>query len=369
VRIYIFPESPNSESLLNYFFNINGSVIHYSLKDPSASERFLAIIRILIVLGVEVTPPDMPCFDCLNLTWDDLLMIYDSPLVGFFHNGKLTAISIGITDYKILDQAFLVKDEKVKIFTLYGSNIHLLNDEETKTQLEGLLLGREVSKKETNILTLVLPVTLLALADSVNPCTFAVFTALLLITLNSIGKNRMVTTGVSFIVTVFICYYFLGLGIFRVLAAFSYMNKVIGILGLAIGAFGITHGLRPKWKSPLPKFLRKLMNLQINKSYTSPTGGFILGLVASFTLLPCSGGPYIVGLGLLYTLNQPIQAYFLLSLYNAIFVTPLIIILVIVSASSIYSRRIKIIRSTRLGVMELFNSLLLIIVCIYLLLS
>ena len=111
------------------------------------------------------------------------------------------------------------------------------------------------------------------------------------------------------------------------------------------------------------------MELQISKSYVSPIASFTLGVAASFTLLPCSSGPDIVGLGLLSALKDPVQAYLLLTLYNTLFVIPLIGVLFAILASSAYARNIKAFRSTRLGIMELISGSLLTMVCAYQLLS
>ena len=50
----------------------------------------------------------------LKPTQEESLKVFGSPLIGFFHNGKLTAITVRITDYKSLDQASIVNEENVK---------------------------------------------------------------------------------------------------------------------------------------------------------------------------------------------------------------------------------------------------------------
>ena len=77
----------------------------------------------------------------------------------------------------------------------------------------------------------------------------------------------------------------------------------------------------------------------------------------------------MVGLGLLSVLDDPIQPYLLLVMYNALFVTPLIVIIFAILTSSRYVRKIKAIRNKKLGIMELISGSLLVVLCIYLLLS
>jgi cytochrome c biogenesis protein CcdA len=294
------------------------------------------------------------------------LIAYGSPLIGFFRNERLIAISIGITNYKTLDQVLMVDDENIKVFTPYY--VYSLNN--ARIQFQEFFLEQEGNKKtEIYIQNLVFPITLLALADSVNPCTFALFTALLFITLHSLGEMRAAATGFSFILAIFIGYYVLGLGAFSILVAIPHIDKVLAILGLLMGGFNIIRGLKVEFKSSVSKHFGRFMESRIKKSYASSIFSFFLGLIATFTLLPCSGGPYIVGLGLLSTLKDSSQIYLLLTLYNLIFVMPLILILTIVLASSRISFKIKVLRSTKLGIMELVNGALLIIVCIYLLAS
>ncbi len=353
--------------LLGYFDNKSDcEVTFYSLKDSASSERFLKIAEMLRVSGIPITPPDF-CITCelLHLTWSDIVMGHASPLVGFLRNGRLRAITLGIPTQEILDRASAARDDDVKVFALSGE--YSIRDRSVGYSLERLFLGEaETGMHASSIIS---SITLLALADSVNPCTFALFTALLLIALHSLGRTRAALTGFSFIAAIFTCYFVLGLGLIHVLTAIPYADKAVALLGLAIGAFNIMRGLKPKFKSPIPESLTDFIELQMARAYVSPIASFVLGSVASFTLLPCSSGPYIVGVGLLSVLKDPVQAWLLLVLYNAVFIVPLIAILFAVLSSNIYARRVKAFRGQKLGVMELVNGLILVLVCLYVLLS
>jgi len=361
--VYCISKSFSSEILSNYFKNRSDcAAVFHDLDDSTLKDRFLEIAKTLTVLGVEIVPPDA-CLPCVlkDLTWDEILVIYGSPLIGFFHQGRLAAITVGITNNESLDKALAVNDEDVKVFTLH--RVYSLTNE--RIQLEEFFLD----KPEIGFSDLILPITLLALADSVNPCTFAIFTAILLMTLHFLGKMRTAAIGFSFVSAVFTGYYVLGLGLFSILVTVTYIGKVLAVIGLVLGVFKIVRCLKMKYKSPVQGSLHKFIESKVRNAYASIISAFFLGLVASFTLLPCSGGPYIVGLGLLSTLKDSAQTYLLLTLYNLLFVAPLILILTVILASSTLSYKIKVLRSTNLAIMELVNGALLAIICIYLIVS
>jgi len=77
----------------------------------------------------------------------------------------------------------------------------------------------------------------------------------------------------------------------------------------------------------------------------------------------------LVGLGLISGLREPIEAYVLLALYNLIFTVPLAAILVFLLAFSSLSRKVKAIRSAKLGLMEVVSGFALVIACLWILLS
>ncbi|MEM1515688.1 MAG: hypothetical protein QXH24_06570 [Candidatus Bathyarchaeia archaeon] len=211
--------------------------------------------------------------------------------------------------------------------------------------------------------------TSLALSDSLNPCTFAVFTALLLISLNAFGRKRTMITGTCFILAVFSGYYALGLGLIQFFACLPNIDKIASALGIFIGALNIIRGVKSKFKSPVPRALQGFINSRIDKSSLGPAASFLTGFIISLTLLPCiGGGPYIVGITILSPLDA-IQRCAYLALYNTIFVAPLIIILLVSFASTKYFRRIKIFRSKRLRSMEFASGVILTFICLYMILS
>ena len=364
IYIYSFKDLQSTPVLLSHFSEYGCEVILYDLNEPSNHDKFLEIMETIRMSGIPVIPKGI-CATCelLHRSWNKILTAYNSPLIGIFHNGRLVAVTFGTVDLDILNKALNVSGESVKIFSY--NDEYSMSDGDVRNKLEKLFLGSRVSISIEKILP---SLVLLALADSINPCTFILFTAILLITLHSLGKTKTTVTGLSFISAIFICYYILGLGLIHILTRIPYVNVAVALIGMALGIFNITRGLKPNFKSPIPKFVRRFLEVQIRKSYLSPLASFLLGAAASFTLLPCSGGPYLVGTGLLSTLNDQFKLYPLLAFYNALFVTPLIAVLLIILASQSYVRKIKIFRREGSRFMELISGSILFMICTYLLL-
>ncbi|RLE95270.1 MAG: hypothetical protein DRJ96_08825 [Thermoprotei archaeon] len=209
-----------------------------------------------------------------------------------------------------------------------------------------------------------------AAADSVNPCTFSVFTALLLITLSLAGRGRALASSLAFIAAVYACYYLLGLGLTVAIVALPpIFVKVIAAAGLVVGAYSVASSLRGEFRSPVPSRLKRVTEEALYK-VAGPLGAAGLGALCSFTLLPCSSGPYVVFTATLSRLPEPGIRYLLLGLYNAIFVAPLVAIAVAVTLLGLAARRVKKWRSGRsLALMELVGGILLVAVCAYILLT
>ena len=182
------------------------------------------------------------------------------------------------------------------------------------------------------------------------------------------GKRKTIATAAAFIGGVYSGYFLLGIGLNTMLSFLpAFSVKVIALIGLLIGVYTLySSRAGSRFKSPVPRRLREITE---NKLYSvaGPLGGIILGLLSSLTLLPCSSGPYITFIAVLSQVREPMLSLALLAVYNLIFVTPLLIIAFIVTMLGSSIKRVKAWRSKGLGVMEAVSSLLLIIVCLYIL--
>jgi cytochrome c biogenesis protein CcdA len=78
-----------------------------------------------------------------------------------------------------------------------------------------------------------------ALADSINPCAFAIlFVILSSITTQSGSKKAALFAGLSFTGAIFLSYYLMGIGAYRAFAfidQFLYLQLIAAILALVIG--------------------------------------------------------------------------------------------------------------------------------------
>ena len=180
-------------------------------------------------------------------------------------------------------------------------------------------------------------ITMLALADSVNPCAIAILTMILMTILiqNPDKKRKVLYAGLAFISSVLIGYLFYGLIIiqfFKTFAVFLRENSGIVYNGLAIiamilGALNIRDFFIYKkggFATEMPIFLRPKLKKIIQK-ITSPKGAFATGFIVTLFLLPCTIGPYIVASGLLAELGM-LNAIPWLLYYNILFVLPMLFI-------------------------------------------
>ncbi len=171
----------------------------------------------------------------------------------------------------------------------------------------------------------------LALADSVNPCTFILYSIILVSVSVAGGRKKILAVGVSFIVAVFIAYLALGLALTQVATLIPKLLLVAvagGYAALMIAdSLLIIKGVRGKnvCREDDPE-CKATKLARFFQSHAGVVGAFGLGLMASFTLLPCSAGPYVV-FATLISLASFADKLALLAAYVAVFVTPLVMIL------------------------------------------
>ncbi|HEY1074659.1 MAG TPA: hypothetical protein VGE59_03105 [Patescibacteria group bacterium] len=175
-----------------------------------------------------------------------------------------------------------------------------------------------------------------ALIDSINPCAIGVLILMISVVLSGKGKlSRLVFLGSLYIFSVFAVYLLAGLGLVYFLAAVPLW--VTEYLSLAVGGLVIFAGLLEikdfywygrGFSLEIPVFFSKKIH-KFAKRATVP-GVILLGAFVSGVELPCTGAPYLAIITLL-SLNFNAQAFFMLVLYNIIFVAPLIVILAMVA--------------------------------------
>ena len=185
-------------------------------------------------------------------------------------------------------------------------------------------------------------VSIAALIDSINPCAFSIL-LLTIAFLFSLGQMRsgILRIGGSYILGVFVIYVLIGLGILQALHLFNtphFMAKVGASLLIVFGAINVINEFFPSFpiKLRIPHAAhRKIAELMEKASV--PTA-FFLGVLVGLCEFPCTGGPYLMVLGLLHDSATYFRGLGYLLLYNLIFVLPLVIILFIASEEKLLAK-------------------------------
>ncbi len=181
-----------------------------------------------------------------------------------------------------------------------------------------------------------------ALIDSINPCAFSVL-ILTIAFLFSIGQLRsgIIKVGSAYIFGLFLAYVAIGLGILQAFHFFNtpnFMGKVGAVLLVLLGIIGLANALFPTFpiKLKIPHASHKKIAALIEKG--SMPSAFVLGGLVGLCEFPCTGGPYLMILGLLHDRETYLKGLGYLLLYNIVFVLPLAIILLLAGNETVLAR-------------------------------
>ncbi len=205
-------------------------------------------------------------------------------------------------------------------------------------------------------------IILLALADSVNPCTLAIMAALLVVLLSSGGRRNAILGGILFTATVFIMYTLYGLGLmtfFTVTDTYSILKGVVFFLVLLLALWELKAFLfyKPGFSSlEMPMFLRPYAK-KIIETAKNPISAIPVAVFCSIFLLPCTSGPYLAAIGMMNDIS-------LLLLYNVVFVLPMVAITILVGIG-LDPERVAEWRNKHVRYLHLLASLLLFLVALY----
>ncbi|MEM4625245.1 MAG: cytochrome c biogenesis protein CcdA [Candidatus Pacearchaeota archaeon] len=171
-----------------------------------------------------------------------------------------------------------------------------------------------------------------AIIDSINPCAFGVLIFLLATMLSVSSPKKALRYGIIYSLIIFIVYFLVGLGIMKAISEFSKaIDYVILFTAIIIFIGGIIEikdfffygkGISLK----IPKFAKPLIEKFTKKGTIGAV--IILGILVALAELPCTGGIYIAILSLMHV-NKTFGVSYLL-LYNLIFITPLLVIVLMV---------------------------------------
>ncbi len=177
-----------------------------------------------------------------------------------------------------------------------------------------------------------LPVVVLtALIDSINPCAIGVL-VVLIATLLGLSKNKkkMLAVGMIYISAVFLTYLAAGFGLLVVIQKLNISTQLSWIVGGLVIILGLLEIKDFFWYGKgltlqIPARRAKQIQQMMNK--ISIPGSIVLGMFVAAVELPCTGGPYLAITTLLAQIGLSWGVFWLLVLYNFIFVLPLIVIL------------------------------------------
>jgi len=184
-------------------------------------------------------------------------------------------------------------------------------------------------------------ITMLALADSVNPCAIAVLTMVLMTILiqNPEKRKKVLFGGIAFVSAVYLGYLFYGAIIVQFFKTFAeilrenstYIYNTLAVVAMVLGALNIKDFFYYKKGgigTEMPIWMRPKVK-KIIDNITSPLGAFIIGFLVTLFLLPCTIGPYIIASGLLSELGI-MGALPWLIYYNLLFILPMLTITILI---------------------------------------
>ena len=216
-----------------------------------------------------------------------------------------------------------------------------------------------------------LPVVIVsALVDSVNPCAFSILllTIAFLLSLGAM-RARILHIASFYILGILAVYLPIGLGILKTLDLFNtprFMSKAGAIILLALGTINIVNEFFPAFpiKLKIPSSAHRFMAVMINKG--SFPSAFLLGTLVGLCEFPCTGGPYLMVLGILHDKERYFEGLGYLVLYNLIFILPLVIIMLIASNKALLTK-VEQWRNNKLTRLRLFSGIAMILLGILIL--
>ncbi len=186
-------------------------------------------------------------------------------------------------------------------------------------------------------------VSLAALIDSINPCAFSILllTIAFLFSLGIIARARILQVGAAYLVGIFVAYLAIGLGILQALHLFNpphFMGRLGAYLLIGLGVINLINYFFPAFplKLQIPRAAHSKIADLMQK--TSIPAVFLLGMLVGLCEFPCTGGPYLMVLGLLHDAQTKFRGFGYLIWYNLLFVSPLVVVLLLASQHAVLTK-------------------------------
>lgn len=230
-----------------------------------------------------------------------------------------------------------IEDGLEKILTDYTSNIFKYKDV-------------DVSNSCPNIIKLTTTGIILAgLLDGINPCSIAMmlfFISFIVMNKDDLNKNKILWLGLSFSLGTFIAYLGIGIGLFNFIYAFSNVKLMmimfyilLAIMGLYLAYInlldyknikaGKEENIKNQLNRKTKKKIHNIIKKQNNKKMIYLTA-FITAFIISFLEFFCTGQVYLPVITYMINNSNNINYILLLVLYNIAFITPLLLITLLI---------------------------------------
>jgi len=307
------------------------------------------------------------CHACLSIKQDYI------PTFNSLYQDKVEIKYCNIKQEDCL-KLFLATEEffkrKLKVPSiLIGENL-LVGSEAIRTRFEPIvknylshpqsyhpleIIGDKLSIRDIFSRFTVFTIIVAGLFDGINPCAFTVLIFFIsFLTLMGYKRKDFVTIGLSFIGAVYLTYLLLGYGLLKGLYEMRVYSLVVKLVYLLIGGlcFYLAYlNLRDfiiykktsstdQLKAKLPSVVRNRINALIGKFYRKDREGrslahsslvftaLVVGFLVSLLEAVCTGQVYLPVIAILTTDSRLYpKAIFYLLLYNLMFITPLLLIL------------------------------------------
>ena len=262
-----------------------------------------------------------------------------------------------------------------KVFEGFTSEVAYKIREEIAVKNPDKITGKVIGDTNNNMeKAITIPAVILAaFVDSINPCEFAILILLLTTILVAGNRKKALFAGIAFSIAIYLSYFFMGLGLYSAIKISGLSRTlyiIFAFIAILVGLFNLKdyfwYGKGFLMEVPLSwrPAMKKLVT-----SVTSIPGAFILGIIISLFLLPCTSGPYIIILGMLAETATRNSAILLLMLYNLIFILPMLIITFSIYYGLTTTEKAEQWRIRKLRILHLIAGIILLILGIGMILS
>ena len=238
-------------------------------------------------------------------------------------------------------------DENVKTYTVLDENgdikecnidnLENCKNIKTNNKITGNVVKDGLIQKSLPFLVL-----FNGLFAGIHPCTISVLLFFISF-LFTIRRSRagIFKVGLSYIIGIFIAYFGIGIGIFKVVSFSNsphFAAKIGALLVLLLGLFNIITFFTKKKNVSLgiPSSSKQYIVDLIQRA--SVPAAFIVGLFVGICSFGCTAGIYLSIMSMLFVKANYLQGLFYLFLYNLMFILPLIIILILAANKKIVER-------------------------------